>query len=138
MLYTCVCYSVLRLNTINKREYPLKKYVVRIIAPFFVVLFLFAIAVNSFVAAQIFQPPQIPNYNAPSSNNAANGITIPDQPSNPGAPNGPPDVSPTPTPTPQPDYTPIALAIVVVAVIAAGIVVWAVSRRKNTLPSPPQ
>jgi hypothetical protein len=109
----------------------------RLIATFFAALFLIAVTVNSFALAQTYTPPQIPNYNAPSSNNPANGITIPDQPSNPGAPNGPPDVSPTPTPTPQPDYTPIALVIVAVAVIAAGLVLWAVSQKRKTLPLPP-
>jgi hypothetical protein len=107
----------------------------RLIATFFAALFLIAVTVNSFALAQTYTPPQIPNYNAPSSNNPANGITIPDQPSNPGAPNGPPDVSPTPTP--QPDYTPIALVIVAVAVIAAGLVLWAVSQKRKTLPLPP-
>jgi hypothetical protein len=109
---------------------PLKKDL-RIIATFFAALFLITVTVNSFALAQTYTPPQIPNYNAPQNNNPNQGITIPDQPSNPGAPNTLPD-NPTPTPS-QPDYTSIFIAIIIVAVTVTAACIYMISRRKNSI-----
>jgi hypothetical protein len=97
---------------------PLKKDL-RIIAPFFVALFLITVTVNSFALAQTYTPPQIPNM--PSA---------PSEPSNPGAPKEQPAVTPTPA---QPDYTPLAIAIIIVAVIITAACIYMISRRKNSI-----
>ena len=100
------------------------------------VILLLCFVTISDVNAQTFSPPQIPNYNAPSNNDPANGITVPSEPSNPGAPKEQPTVAPTPTP--QTDYTPIAIAIIIVAIIAAAIIALTVNqKRKSSLPPPP-
>jgi len=96
----------------------LKKESVRIIAPFFLVLFLVAVTINSFALAQTFNPPQIPNMSS-----------APSEPSNPGAPKEQPAVTPTPA---QPDYTPLAIAIIIVAVIVMGAGIYMISRRKKS------
>jgi hypothetical protein len=97
-------------------------------------VFLIAISING-ALAQTFQPPQIPAYDLPNRQNG--DITIPNEPANPGAPKGLPDVTPTPLPTQQTDYMPIAIVIIIVVLVAIGLLVWRISQKGKTMQSPP-
>ncbi len=95
---------------------------------------------TSFVLAQDFQPPQIPNYNLPPDEQNNLDINIPSEPSNPGVPKTEPTIAPTPTPESQPDYGLIFFAITIAAAIAGIIVIWtawARSKKRKTLSPQP-
>ncbi|MGD6805964.1 MAG: hypothetical protein ACQCN4_03285 [Candidatus Bathyarchaeia archaeon] len=99
-------------------------------------LMLLCLASISLAVAQDYQPPQIPNYNAPPDEQNKLDITIPSEPSNEGEPNTPPTVAPTPEP--QPNYEWINLAILIAIPIAGAIgviVIWTRSKKRKTTPT---
>ncbi len=101
----------------------------------------------SFAVAQDFQPPQIPDYNAPPNEQYNLDITLPSEPNNPGGAGVPGqddnanNVTAAPTPEPQTDYGLMFFAIIIVAAIVGLIVIWTAwtksRKRKNFLPPPP-